>query len=47
MNIELTLPAKIYLLAYDLRKDRLSEEAWLDYLVRGSRTWLNDGRGGN
>jgi hypothetical protein len=31
-----TWPASMYLLAYDLQKDRLSQRAWLDYLVRGA-----------
>jgi Golgi phosphoprotein 3 (GPP34) len=31
-----TWPANMYLLAYDLQKDRLSQRAWLDYLVRGA-----------
>ena len=28
------LPARMYLLAYDLDKDKPSGRAWLDYLVR-------------
>ena len=30
------LPARMYLLAYDLDKDRPSGRAWLDYLVQGA-----------
>jgi len=30
------LPARMYLLAYDLDKDRLSGRSWLDYVVQGA-----------
>ena len=31
-----TLPAKAYLLAYDLPQEKLTEKAWLDYVVQGA-----------
>jgi hypothetical protein len=36
MGIHPSLPDRTYLLAYDLSKDKLAEEAWLGYLVRGA-----------
>jgi hypothetical protein len=34
MSAERTLPARMYLLAYDLTKDKPDSESWLDHLVR-------------
>jgi Golgi phosphoprotein 3 (GPP34) len=36
MTAEQTLPASLYLLAYDTTKNELAKKAWLDYLVRGA-----------
>lgn len=36
MSAESTLPARMYLLAYDLTKDKPSDKSWLDYVVRGA-----------
>jgi Golgi phosphoprotein 3 (GPP34) len=36
MNLAQTLPARAYLLAYDLHKQRLTDKAWLDYVVQGA-----------
>jgi hypothetical protein len=36
MNLGTTLPGKAYLLAYDLPKEKLTERAWLDYVVQGA-----------
>ena len=36
MTAEQTLPASLYLLAYNTRKNELAKKAWLDYLVRGA-----------
>ena len=36
MKQRFTLPEEIYLAAFDLPKDRLSERRWLDYLVQGA-----------
>jgi hypothetical protein len=34
MDPALTLPERMYLLAYDLRKDKPADKAWLDFVVR-------------
>ena len=36
MTTELTAPEKVYLAAFDLQRDRLSERRWVDYLVQGA-----------
>ena len=36
MTADQTLPASLYLLAYNTRKNELAKKAWLDYLVRGA-----------
>ncbi len=46
MDTVQTLPARMYLLAYDLGSDGPSDKAWLDYVVRGAALaqLLADGR---
>ena len=36
MTANQSLPASLYLLAYNTRKNELATKAWLDYLVRGA-----------
>jgi hypothetical protein len=36
MNSDQTLPARALLLAYDVAKEKLTEKAWLDYVVQGA-----------
>jgi len=36
MDTGQNLPARMYLLVYDLDKDKPSGRAWLDYLVQGA-----------
>jgi hypothetical protein len=38
MGTSQSLPVRMFLLAYDLGKDKESDKAWLDYLVQG-RPW--------
>ncbi len=36
MTANQSLPASLYLLAYNTRKNELAKKAWLDYLIRGA-----------
>jgi hypothetical protein len=46
MHVDMTLPARAYLVAYDLSREKLTERAWLDYVVQGAALaqLLADGR---